>query len=122
MAKYLQNGSISERVIQKSIVSYLRWRGYGSYIIQIYNEGAGMRNRVKESYAMGIRPGASDLFIMVAKKEKHGLFLELKSENGKVSEHQKKFLQDAKEQGYETAVAWSFAEAKKIVDDYFDFK
>lgn len=122
MAKYLQNGAISERVIQKSIVSYLRWRGYSSYIIQIYNEGAGMRDRARESYAMGIRPGASDLFIMVARKEKHGLFLELKSENGKVSEHQKKFLQDAKEQGYETGVAWSFDEARKIVDAYLEIK
>lgn len=89
MGRYLKSGDVPEWMIQQSIVSYLRWLGHGDFIIRIYNEGAGIVKNGQKEYSMGLRPGASDLFLMIAKHDKHGLWMEIKSKNGRMSEAQK---------------------------------
>lgn len=119
MKKYLKSGDISEFTIQKMIVQYLQFKGFGSFVVQLYNEGAGMSKRGKFAVQTGLRIGASDLFIMVPRHCTHGLWLEVKSKNGKLRKEQMQFLKDAESQGYMTHVTWSFDEAKEFLDWYF---
>lgn len=114
--KLLKSGEISEDTIEKLTVKYLSLRGFERYVIKIFNEGAGRARRCKK--ANGLRRGASDLFIAVPRHGKNGMWLELKSKHGKLSEEQIKFFEDMESQNYFTAVAWSFDEAKEFLDWY----
>ena len=49
---------------------------------------------------MGVKSGIPDLHLPVARKGYHGLYMELKSEKGRLSESQKWWLEHLAEQGY----------------------
>ena len=68
--------------------------------------------------AKGIKRGVSDLFIPLARKGKHGLWLELKSLNGIVSSEQSMFLRDMAAQDYHTAVCYTIEDAIKQLQLY----
>lgn len=54
----------------------------------------------------GLRPGVPDLFLPVARRGYHGMFLELKVGSNQPSEMQKAWLKVLQEQGYFWAVCW----------------
>lgn len=66
----------------------------------------------------GRKAGVPDIFLPVASRGKHGLFLEMKSSTGRISDKQKAWLTALHMQQYETAVAYSLDEAIKIIKDY----
>ena len=68
----------------------------------------------------GALSGVSDLFLMVPKNNKHGMFIEMKSKNGKLQDSQKEFMSIAKAMGYEVVVCYSFNEAKTAIENYFN--
>lgn len=66
----------------------------------------------------GVLSGVSDLFLMIPKGTKHGLFIEMKSKDGKLSESQKEFIGTATIMGYQAETCYGFEPAKKIITDY----
>ena len=68
--------------------------------------------------AEGLLPGVSDLFVMQPNKTKHGLFIEMKSKKGKLSEQQEYFLKLADEKGYATCVCYGADEAMAAIVRY----
>ena len=68
----------------------------------------------------GVKAGVPDLFLPVAKKGKHGLYIEMKrKEGGRLSDYQKQWLARLSEQGYETAVCKGADEAIEVVKQYY---
>src|SRR5210317_2495480 len=67
----------------------------------------------------GVISGVSDLFLMVPRGTFHGLFIEMKTAKGKVSDNQQKFLDIARSQGYEAIVCYGFEDAKNKIKKYF---
>ena len=68
----------------------------------------------------GVRAGVPDLFLPVARKGKHGLYIEMKRQKGgRLSEYQKEWLEKLSAQGYETAVCHGLEEAIKTVEEYY---
>jgi hypothetical protein len=70
--------------------------------------------------AEGLRPGVSDLFLPVARKDKHGLFIEMKTKTGKPSENQLQFMAGVEEQGYFTALCKGADEAIEVLEWYMN--
>jgi hypothetical protein len=68
--------------------------------------------------AEGLLTGAADLFLMVPIGTYHGMFIEMKSKSGKLSEDQKSFLGAAQLMGYFCVVCFSFEEAKNAITNY----
>lgn len=68
--------------------------------------------------AEGLMAGVSDIFLMKPVGKFHGLFLEMKSQTGTISDSQKKFLAKANAEGYATCVCYSYEEAKEIIKNY----
>lgn len=66
----------------------------------------------------GVLSGVSDLFLMKPNKKYHGMFIELKSAKGKLTDQQKYFLEQAKAQGYAASVCFSFEEAQAAITNY----
>lgn len=73
--------------------------------------GAPMSRRARgRMVAEGMLSGASDLFLPVARRGFHGLFMEVKKKDGRVSPDQKAFIVFVTEQGYFAKVVFGLDE------------
>lgn len=68
---------------------------------------------------MGLRAGASDIFIPRAAKGFHGLWIELKAGTNRPTENQLKFIEDMKKEGYEAMTCWGSESAIQIICDFY---
>lgn len=71
---------------------------------------------------MGVKAGVPDLFLPVPRGKYHGLFIELKAEGGKVTEHQKEWLKNLAASGYAACVCFGFDEARRDIMNYLEEK
>lgn len=70
--------------------------------------------------AQGVKPGVADLCLPVARKSFHGLFLEMKVGDGKLSPSQIAFEQFVNEGGYNHATCYSWEQARDVVEGYLN--
>ena len=68
--------------------------------------------------AMGMQTGFPDLFLAVPSRGMHGLFIEMKSETGRLEPSQREMLALLSEQGYATAICRSLDDFQHVVDSY----
>jgi len=68
---------------------------------------------------MGVVAGVADLFLPRSNGINHGLFIELKSPGGKVSEEQRKFISRMILEGYAAHVCYSSEEAIQLIKTHF---
>jgi hypothetical protein len=67
---------------------------------------------------MGTRQGVPDLLLPVPRADKSGLALELKSPSGRLRGTQAWWLKQLQKSGWAIAVAWTFAEAQHVIQQY----
>lgn len=101
----------------------LEWLSYQyqhllNYTIKIQNEGKYSFYVGRRLNAQGRLKGASDLFIAYPNKKYHGLFIEMKTKNGKLSESQRQFIDRMNAIGYKATVCYGFDEAIKEINQY----
>lgn len=109
--------SLSEHQIQCAVIDYCAVKGYPVFAIP--NGGdrhVAVAVKLKKE---GVRPGVPDLFFPEARDGYHGLFLEMKTPKGKLSEHQKFWCHILEQAGYLVRVGFGIDSAIKIVDNYF---
>jgi len=78
---------------------------------------AGMATRMMR---MGYRKGTPDVIIFEPRASFHGFFIEFKAPKGKTSESQDKFLLEAHNRGYATAVCFSTADGIRLLEVYLN--
>lgn len=107
-----------EANLQKECVRWFRLQ-YPNRIIH-HSPNGGKRNLIEAAKfkAMGTLSGFPDLFIAEKNTTHPGLFVEMKSEKGKLSENQEKTLRMLSKSGYYCSVCNSFDQFKEIVDRY----
>lgn len=66
----------------------------------------------------GVLAGVPDLFLPVAKGEYHGLFLEVKTETGRLSPSQTEICEYLRGEGYRVEIVRSVAEGIELVSTY----
>lgn len=66
----------------------------------------------------GLRPGVFDLFLSVARKGVHGMYIELKAGDNQTSKEQDMFMYDVRSEGYCAVVCWSAEEAIQNIKHY----
>ncbi len=67
----------------------------------------------------GMLSGVPDLFLPVPIGAYHGLFIEMKSDKGRLSTNQTWFLSKVELLGYKIAVCYSANEAIKTIENYY---
>jgi len=72
--------------------------------------------------AQGMLSGVPDLFLPLPKNGHHGLYIEMKSEKGRLTENQQWFLSNAESLGYKTTVCYSAKEAIDAIEAYYSDK
>lgn len=90
------------------------------YLIHIPNGGYRHPKEAIKLKKMGVKAGVSDLFLAYPNPHYHGLWIELKSEKGKLSPEQKHWLNLMEAVGYGVAVSYSLEETYDILQNYFD--
>ena len=68
--------------------------------------------------AQGVKSGVPDLCLPVARRDYHGLYIEMKTETGRSSENQRWWLRELTEQQYLAVVCYGWEEAKQCLIDY----
>jgi len=106
---------------QKALIEWCEYKGYPfNLIFAIPNGGQRHKAVAAKLKAEGVKSGIPDLFLPVAAWEKHGLFIEMKSEKGKVTKNQKIWLSKLSKEEYSTVVCFGFEDAKIEIEDYLE--
>ena len=111
----------SESAIQKSCVRWFDLQYPQCIIFAIPNGGRRDKREAAKLKAEGVRKGVHDLFIVSPSgNESKGLFIEMKTQTGRLSNEQRAFGICVSMDGYNCAVARSLDEFIKIVKDFFN--
>jgi len=106
-----------EMWIQIKVVEYIR-RKYPDALFTCAPATAKSVQQGVKNKRMGLRKGWPDLFIAEPRNGRHGLFLELKTQKGKVSPEQSAILNKANELGYSGIAVYSYEEAVETINSY----
>ncbi len=66
----------------------------------------------------GVKAGVPDICLPVARHGYHGLYVEMKAQKGRVSEHQESWLNALQAQGYQAVVCFGADAAIQTIKDY----
>lgn len=72
----------------------------------------------KHFKAIGVKSGVPDLFLPSAHGGYHGLYIEMKTENGRLSESQRWWGEQLRKQGYSWAMCRSWEAAVQVLEMY----
>ena len=111
--------SKAEQRLQTAIVKYIRL-AYHNTLFTATMGGVKLnswsqRNALK---ATGYLKGVADLLIFESKESYKGLFIEVKTDKGRMTTEQKQFQTNALARGYLCICCKGFDETKNIIDDY----
>ena len=114
----MKNLQASEDSEQEAVVTYCKLLGIDA--IHCPNEGKRSYQYGARMKRMGMQKGFPDLFFPYARKNAHGLFIEMKAEKGKATVEQIEWLRRLKERDYKAFLCYGFDEAKRVIDWYFE--
>lgn len=113
---------MTEHDMQASIVAECDLRSNQDHrwglLFAIPNGGHRNKATAGKLKAEGVRAGIPDLFLPVAARECHGLFIELKVGGNKATENQWRMIDRLKLQGYAATVVWDAQMAIKLIAWY----
>ena len=117
---------LNEHQIQASFVSWCQMQVMtGKYpelaLVFAIPNGMPVSKRTRGRFvAEGLMQGVSDLFLPVARGKFHGMFIELKKQDGRVSPEQKAFIAAVQAQGYYAKVVYGLDEIISTVLEYLN--
>lgn len=90
-------------------------------LYHIPNEGRRTAREGARLKAMGLKSGVPDLCLPVARGAFHALYIELKApKNGRITEHQKEWLNGLALAGNDTHVCYGWEEAAEVLRGYLE--
>ncbi len=66
----------------------------------------------------GVKRGVPDLLLPIARKGRHGLFIELKTATGRTTPEQREMIEQLRADGYAVEVCRGWEQARLAVEDY----
>jgi hypothetical protein len=109
-----------EQALQITICEWVLWNTDLPFI-HIPNERKCSDAQREILRRMGLRAGASDIFIPRANKTHHGLFMELKVGRNKPTPYQLKFIEDMLKENYYACVCYGFEESIIVIKEFYNF-
>jgi hypothetical protein len=93
---------------------------YPELKLMFHVPNGGSRNAIEAANLkrQGVKAGVPDICLPVARSGFHGLYLELKSDGGRLQDTQKTWLDDLNKQGYKAVTVYGFDEAKAAIENY----
>lgn len=117
---------ITEKAIQSALFEWLRWKAKANPLYSLFfaiPNGAHLANGAisfRSLHSQGLEPGVPDIFGAVPFEDCgqffHGLFIELKTETGKIQEKQLEWIEKLRAQQFKVSVCRSFDDAKNTIE------
>lgn len=124
-AKDYVNGQLLETDIQQSLITELtlcgkKYKGLPiiDFIYAVPNGGYRAKSTAKTMKAEGVRKGIPDLHCFIAVAPYHSLYIEMKREDGDVSEDQKRVIPIIRGEGHKVVVCRSAVQARNELFKY----
>lgn len=111
---------MTESQEQRQLIQWCRTDPRYQYLFHIPNESVGGQGWIVRNRQLGVKAGVPDLFYPVPMNGYHGLFIEMKTETGRLRPEQKKWLDALETFGYKCVVAHGWMEAKEALEGYMD--
>lgn len=92
----------------------LRW------LFHVPNGGHRHKAVAVKLQALGVKPGVSDVLLLVPRGGFHGLAIELKAGKNKTTDNQDEFLDFCARQGYCIGTFWDWEKAKDFILTYLE--
>lgn len=117
--KFLKSGAIAESSIHAVVMQFIKAHPVLRKVtIHIPNEGKRDAYYGNKLRMMGMCAGVFDLFLALPRRGYHGAWLELKSQDGTVSDDQRAFGESMLEQGYFIRVCYSIEQTIEVIEWY----
>lgn len=118
--------AIGEDVIQAQVISWAK-RQVKVYpeltrLFHVPNGGQRHAAVAAKLQGQGVKPGVPDLCLPVPRFGCHGLWIEMKTQDGRVSAPQKDWIAFLRSAGYRVEVCRSFDEARDVLLSYLSPK
>ena len=107
-----------EAELQKTVAQFCDFMGYLWF--HPANEAKRSVKLASMLKAQGLKSGVPDVCILEPRKDKHGLFIELKVGKNKPTEEQERWLKRLSERGYVVAVCYTAEHAIRIIQEYMN--
>jgi len=126
MKRYKSSGEPTEATEQ---IELFRWaemakQKHPDLELMYHIPNGGSRNK-KEAHNLslqGVKSGVPDICLPAARGSFHGLYIEMKSDGGKVSDNQDKWLTALCENGYYTTVSYNCGQAIGVISNYLKLR
>lgn len=105
---------------QRQLIQWCRQYEWGQYLYHIPNETTGGQGWVVRNRQMGCRKGVPDLCLPIPMHGFHGLYIELKTDTGRPSEHQKRWISVLNALGYRAEVCKGWEAARDLLIEYME--
>jgi hypothetical protein len=110
---------------QQMLFQWAAWQSgkYPELALMYHTPNGGHRSKAEAGRfkAEGVKAGVPDIFLPVARGRWHGLYIELKRQRGgKVSDHQKEWLEALEAQDYLVGVCKGWEAASKAILKYLN--
>ena len=109
-----------EQILQINVVNWFNYQ-YPQYEDDLHHFANERKCSMRQGVTlkrMGVKKGVTDIFIGLPCGGYYGLWLELKTEGGKLSKEQKEFIDRKNARGYLALAAWGFDDAVNAIKDY----
>lgn len=108
----------SEDDEQRQLIQWCRTRPELQFLFHIANENTagikwGVRNR-----QLGVKSGVPDLMLPIPAGGYHGLFVEMKTRRGRVSDNQQRWIDALNTFGYRAVVCYGWEAARDEIESY----
>ncbi len=87
-------------------------------LFAIPNGGHRDRLRGGQLKAEGVKAGVPDIMLPVARSQWHGLWIEMKSPSGRLSDYQAAWIKELQKQHYQVSICYSWIEARDTILTY----
>lgn len=107
---------------QMAVIAWASWEvvRFPELKLLFHVPNGGKRNAKEAARfkAMGVKPGVPDLCLPVPMNGFAGLYIEMKYDKNKPTDHQKEWIKALKEQGYKVVVCYGAQEATQELESY----
>lgn len=109
-----------EQILQINFINWFKheWPELALDILHIANE---RRCSLQEGVIlkrMGVIPHVTDILLALPVNGFHGLWMELKTEKGRLSDGQMEFIKRKNQRGYFAIAVWGLEAAKEVIRTY----
>jgi hypothetical protein len=109
-----------EAILQGALITWVKLQYPKEIIFHIPNGGFRTISEGARFKRMGVAPGIPDLMLARPNGGYGGLFIEMKAQDGRLSDNQRKMIAALKNVGYRVEVVSSLEHGMKLINEYLD--